>query len=209
MKSIKLLFAIAFTSVLISCENDKSLQKYYVENQEDTDFLALDIPTSMFTNSESLEAEEKATLESIKKINVLALKKEENPEKFEEEKVKLSEIFKDEKYQLLMKYGGGNRKAELYFTGKEDAIDELIVYGYDDEQGLGVARVLGKDMNPQKIMQLMKSLDGNNIDVEGLKGLGQIFGDSSKERDSIKVETRIELGDTENDSTDQNSTTEM
>lgn len=209
MKSIKLLFAIAFTSVLISCENDKSLQKYYVENQEDTDFLALDIPTSMFTNSESLEAEEKATLESIKKINVLALKKEENPEKFEEEKVKLSEIFKDEKYQLLMKYGGGNRKAELYFTGKEDAIDELIVYGYDDEQGLGVARVLGKDMNPQKIMQLMKSLDGNNIDVEGLKGLGQIFGDSSKERDSIKVETRIELGDTKKDSTDQNSTTEM
>lgn len=209
MKSIKLLFAIAFTTVLISCENDKSLQKYYVENQEDTDFLALDIPTSMFTNSESLEAEEKATLESIKKINVLALKKEENPEKFEEEKVKLSEIFKDEKYQLLMKYGGGNRKAELYFTGKEDAIDELIVYGYDDEQGLGVARVLGKDMNPQKIMQLMKSLDGNNIDVEGLKGLGQIFGDSSKERDSIKVQTRIELGDTKKDSTDQNSTTEM
>lgn len=209
MKSIKLLFAIAFTSVLISCENDKSLQKYYVENQEDTDFLALDIPTSMFTNSESLEAEEKATLESIKKINVLALKKEENPEKFEEEKVKLSEIFKDEKYQLLMKYGGGNRKAELYFTGKEDAIDELIVYGYDDEQGLGVARVLGKDMNPQKIMQLMKSLDGNNIDVEGLKGLGQIFGDSSKERDSIKVQTRIELGDTKKDSTDQNSNTEM
>lgn len=209
MKSIKLLFAIAFTSVLISCENDKSLQKYYVENQEDTDFLALDIPTSMFTNSESLEAEEKATLESIKKINVLALKKEENPEKFEEEKVKLSEIFKDEKYQLLMKYGGGNRKAELYFTGKEDAIDELIVYGYDDEQGLGVARVLGKDMNPQKIMQLMKSLDGNNIDVEGLKGLGEIFGDSSKERDSIKVQTRIELGDTKKDSTDQNSNTEM
>ena len=209
MKSIKLLFAIAFTSVLISCENDKSLQKYYVENQEDTDFLALDIPTSMFTNSESLEAEEKATLESIKKINVLALKKEENPEKFEEEKVKLSEIFKDEKYQLLMKYGGGDRKAELYFTGDEDAIDELIVFGYDDAQGLGVARVLGKDMNPQKIMQLMKSLDGNNIDVEGLKGLEQIFGDSSKEKDSIKVETRIELGNTNKDSTDQNSTTEM
>jgi len=199
MKSIKFLFAIVFTSVLISCNNEQSLQKYYVENQEDTDFLALDVPTSMFTNSASLELEEKETLESIKKINVLALKKEENPEKFEEEKLKLAEIFKNEKYQLLMKYGGGNRKAELYFTGEEDAIDELIVYGYDDEKGLGIARVLGENMNPQKIMQLMKSLDGDNIDVEGLKGLGQIFEDSSAKNDSIKIQTKIEIGDSPKD----------
>lgn len=195
MKSFKVLFAIVFTAVLISCNNEQSLQKYYVENQEDTDFLALDIPTSMFTNSSSLEAEEKETLESIQKINVLALKKEENPEKFEEEKVKLAEIFKNEKYQLLMKYGGGNRKAELYFTGEEDAIDELIIFGYDDEKGLGVARVLGENMNPQKIMQLMKSLDGYNIDIEGLKGLGEIFEGTSREKDSIKIQTKTEVGD--------------
>ncbi|MDR5590074.1 DUF4252 domain-containing protein [Christiangramia sp. SM2212] len=209
MKSIKLLFTVAFAALLMSCNNDQSLQKYYVENQEDTDFLALDIPTSMFTNSESLEAEQKATLESIKKINVLALKKEENPEKFEEEKVKLSEIFKDEKYQLLMKYGGGNRKAELYFTGEEDAIDELIVYGYDDEQGLGVARVLGENMNPQKIMQLMKSLEKDNIDVEGLKGLGKIFGESSEDKDSIKMETKVEIEDSIENAIDGNEATEM
>ena len=191
MKTLKLLIAAFLIAGFASCDDGKSLQKYYVENQEDTDFLALDVPTSMFTNSESLEAEDKATLESIKKINVLALKKEENPAKFEEEKVKLNEIFKDEKYQLLMKYGGGNRKAALYFTGEEDAIDELIVYGYDNEQGLGVARVLGEDMNPQKIMKLMKSFEGENIDVEGLKGLGKIFG-SEKEKDSVKVEMKVE-----------------
>ena len=191
MKTLKLLIAAFLIAGFASCDDGKSLQKYYVENQEDTDFLALDVPTSMFTNSESLEAEDKATLESIKKINVLALKKEENPAKFEEEKVKLNEIFKDEKYQLLMKYGGGDRKAALYFTGEEDAIDELIVYGYDHEQGLGVARVLGEDMNPQKIMKLMKSFEGDNIDVEGLKGLGKIFG-SEKEKDSVKVEMKVE-----------------
>ena len=193
MKTLKLLIAAFLIAGFASCDDGKSLQKYYVENQEDTDFLALDVPTSMFTNSESLEAEDKATLESIKKINVLALKKEENPAKFEEEKVKLNEIFKDEKYQLLMKYGGGDRKAALYFTGEEDAIDELIVYGYDNEQGLGVARVLGEDMNPQKIMKLMKSFEGDNIDVEGLKGLGKIFG-SEKEKDSVKVEMKVETG---------------
>ncbi|QYA26780.1 DUF4252 domain-containing protein [Gramella sp. MT6] len=197
MKTIKYLFAIAFIAVLTSCNDGKSLQKYYVENQEDTDFLALDVPTSMFTNSSSLEAEEKATLESIKKINVLALKKDENPAKFEEEKVKLNEIFSDEKYQLLMKYGGGDRKAALYFTGEEDAIDELIVYGYDDNQGLGIARVLGEDMDPEKIMKLMKSLDKENINVEGIKGLGDIFGSQELENDSVKVEMKVSSEDVE------------
>ncbi len=190
MKTIKFIIVIAFFAALTSCNDGKSLQKYYVENQEDTDFLAMDVPASMFANSSSLEAEDKATLESIKKINVLALKKDENPAKFEEEKIKLNEIFKDEKYQLLMKYGGGNRKAALYFTGKEDAIDELIVYGYDDEQGLGIARVLGEDMDPEKIMELMKSMDKDNINVEGIKGLGEIFGSQASEKDSLTTEMR-------------------
>jgi len=209
MKSYKFLFATFITAILMSCNNEQSLQKYYVENQEDTDFLAHDVPTSMFTNSESLETDERETLKSIKKINVLALKKEENPAKFEEEKVKLNEIFKNERYQLLMKYGGGTRKAELYFTGDDDAIDELIVYGYDDEQGLGVARVLGENMNPQKIMELMKSLDGNNIDVEGLKDIGKIFEGPSKENDSVKVEAKIQFGENAKDASEENGTTEM
>ena len=191
MKTIKILFAIAVLAGLSSCNDGKSLQKYYVENQEDSDFMALDVPTSMFTNSSSLEAEQKATLETIKKINVLALQKAADPQKFEEEKLKLKEIFKDEKYQLLMKYGGGNRKAELYFTGEEDAIDELIVYGYDDEQGLGVARVLGENMNPENIMKLMKSLDKEDINAEGIKGLGDIFGHKDSEKDSVKVEMKV------------------
>ncbi|TRO66648.1 DUF4252 domain-containing protein [Christiangramia sabulilitoris] len=186
MKTIKILFGIFLIAVLSSCNDGKSLQKYYVENQEDSDFLALDVPTSMFTNSESLDAEKKATLESIKKINVLALKREDNPEKFEEEKLKLDEIFQNEKYQLLMKYGGSGRKAALYFTGEEDAIDEIIVYGYDNEQGLGIARVLGEDMNPEKIMEMMKSLDEDNIDVEGIKSFSKMFGSDTK-TDSSKV----------------------
>ncbi len=188
MKTIKLVFAVLFIAGITSCENDKSLQKYYVENQEDADFLAMDIPTSMFMNSKSLEAEDRSTLESIRKINVLALKKEENPEKFEEEKLKLHKILQDEKYQLLMKYGGSGRKAALYFTGEENAIDEIIVYGYDNEQGLGIARVLGEDMNPEKIMELMKSLDKENINVEGIQSLGKIFGETNHSRDSLNLE---------------------
>lgn len=206
MKTIQLLFAFILVAGLTSCEDEKSLQKYYVENQEDTEFLALDLPPSMFANLEALDEEQRATMQSIKKVNVLALRADQYPEKFEEEKAKLNEIFKDERYQLLMKYGGGNRKAEMYFTGEEDAIDELIVYGYDEERGLGLARVLGDDMDPEKIMKLMKSLDKDDINVEGIKGLGGMFGaDNDKNRDSIKMEVNIrtesDTVSTENDST--------
>ena len=128
-------------------------------------------------------------METIKKINVLALEKDENPQKFEEEKLKLDEIFQDEKYQLLMRYGGSDRKAALYFIGEEDAIDELIVYGYDNEKGLGVARVLGENMDPEKIMEMMRSLKSEDINTGGIKGVIDIFGNSKpKQKDTTEVE---------------------
>ncbi|MDX1543008.1 MAG: DUF4252 domain-containing protein [Christiangramia sp.] len=192
MKTFKVLFAFIFIAILSSCDDGKSLQKYYVDNQEDTDFLALDVPPGMFANLESLDEEQRTTMQSIKKINVLALRADQHPEKFEEEKVKLNEIFQDERYQLLMKVGGSDGKAEMYFTGEEDAIDELIIYGYKDEKGLGIARVLGEDMNPEKIMKLMKSLNEEDINVEGIKGLSGIFGgDQDKKKDSVSLEVNI------------------
>lgn len=196
MKSIKFLIVLIFAGILVSCENEPSLQKYYVENQEDSDFLGLDIPTSMFANMDSMDAEQKATLNTVKKLNLLAFKAETNRAKFEEEKARLDNIFKDEKYQLLMKYGGGNRKAALYFTGEEDAIDELIVYGYDNDKGLGVARVLGENMDPQQIMKLMKSMDKEDINVEGIKDITEFWG-SDEAKDSL--DTEIEETETESD----------
>ena len=171
MKVIKILSLALAATAFVSCANETSLQEYYVENQQDNKFIAVDIPTSMFTNTEELDETQKETLETVKKINVLALPVKDSKEEYEIEKARLAEILKDEKYQLLMRYGSNTRKAEIYFTGNEDAIDEIIVYGYDDTKGVGVARVLGEDMNPQKLMEFMKSLDKGDIDVAGLKGI--------------------------------------
>ena len=171
MKVIKIVSLALAATAFVSCANEASLQEYYVENQQDNKFIAVDVPTSMFTNTEELDENQKATLETVKKINVLALPVKDSKEEYEIEKARLAEILKDEKYQLLMRYGSNTRKAEIYFTGNEDAIDEIIVYGYDDTKGVGVARVLGEDMNPQKLMEFMKSLDKGDIDVAGLKGI--------------------------------------
>lgn len=178
MKMIRTIGVVCLGIMMTACNNEQSLQQYYVENQSNKDFVAIDVPTSLFTNSESLNAEQKRTLETVKKINVLAIpQKLENKERIEEEKENVKNILKDEKYQLLMRLGGGESRVEIYFTGKEEAIDELILYGFDENRGMGIARVLGKEMNPSDIINLMKSLEKGDLDLNGLSGIAQMFTD--------------------------------
>lgn len=191
MKTLKLILA-ALAIVITSCENDKSIQKYYVENQEDTDFMAMDFPTSMFANMDSMDAEQKQTLETVKKINVLALQKSQDPQKFETKKTELKDILSDDDYQLLMNFASNGRTIELYYTGDEEAIDELIAFAYDDDNGMVVGRVLGDDMNPSNIIKMVKGLDSNSLNFEGFGEIGRIFGNSSKrttKSDSTTVDT--------------------
>ena len=50
----------------------------------------------------------------------------------------------------------------IYFTGSSDAIDEVIAFGYAKDKGVGVARILGENMDPSKIIDML-----NNITVDG------------------------------------------
>ena len=208
MKIFKTISFIAISLLTLACNNEKTLQKYYIENQEDSKFISLDIPTSLFTKVDNLEPEQRETLESVSKINVLAYPLKEENESFDAEKAELEEILSNDKYQLLMKYGSNDRKAALYFTGEEDAIDEIVAFGYDSERGMGVARILGKDMNPQKIMELIKSMDGEDINIEGLKGFAEMMGgdsnhikvntDSTKVKSGISVDIEVDTVSTAN-----------
>lgn len=168
--------SVVLLGAATACDNKQSLQEYYVENQGSKDFVALDIPTSLMNNSENLNPDQQKTLETIKKINVLAIPKNaENVEKIEVEKTNIDDILKDEKYQLLMKFGSGETKMEVYFTGDDEAIDEIIVYGFNDTRGLGIARVLGEDMNPSDIINLVKSFEKGDVNIDGLSGVTKMF----------------------------------
>lgn len=176
MKLIKFLSIIILGVGISACNNEQSLQEYYVNNQENKDFIALDLPASMLTNMESLDENQRRTLESIKKINFLAIPiKSENKSKIEDEKIKLNNILNNEKYQLLMKFGMGETRVEIYFTGEDEAVDEVILYGFDENKGMGVARILGRDMNPGDIMNLIRSMEKGDIDMSGVSGVSQIF----------------------------------
>jgi hypothetical protein len=176
MKRI-LCLAIMTSILLASCNNEPSLQKYYVEKTENKNFIAVDLSPNMFNIDETkLAADEKAALKSFEKVNILAFKlNDKNKAEFESERIKLNEILKEEKYQQLMKYGSGKDGASVSFVGDDEHIDEFVFYANNKENGFAVVRVLGKDMNPTGIMTLMSVLKSANVDLEQLKPLQQMF----------------------------------
>lgn len=176
---IKIAYITAFfiALLLFSCSNEPSLQKYFVENSEKKDFIALDISSSILNLEKTkLSAEQKTALESFDKMNILAYKLDKNNQaEFKAESDKISTILKSEKYQELMKIGSGKDAASVSFVGDENNINEFILYAKKQDNGFAVVRILGKDMNPNNIMTMLSVLKSSNIDMEQLKPLQDLM----------------------------------
>ena len=168
---------IVVSALFSSCNDEPSLQKYFVENTENKNFIALDLSPKMLNiDSLKLTSEENAALKSFEKVNILAFKlNDSNKSEFEAERVKVGAILKEEKYQQLMKFGSGKDGASVSFIGDTEHIDEFVFYAINKENGFAVVRVLGKDMNPTGIFTLMSVLKNANVDLEQLKPLQQMI----------------------------------
>lgn len=168
---------IAASLLLISCDNKPSLQKYFVENQDKPDFISFDLSSSLLNvDNAKLTDKQRKALESFSKINVLAFKvNDKNKAEYQAQKTELDQVFKDKKYQQLIKVGSGKNAASLSFTGSEDHIDEFILYGNKTENGFAVLRVLGKDMNPDNLLTMLSVLKESKVNVEQLKPLEAIL----------------------------------
>lgn len=174
---MKTLIVILFSILLFSCSNKPTLQKYFVENTEDKDFIAIDISPSILNIEKiSLSDSEKKALETFDKMNIIAFKKDSlNNTKFKTEEAKVKAILKDKTYQELMKFASGSQAASVYYVGEDDKIDEFVVYAKNVESGFTIVRVLGDNMNPADIFTLIEVLKKSNIDMEQLKPLEAIL----------------------------------
>lgn len=178
-KPIKV-FGVAILGLLLlaSCNNQKTIQEYYVEKQESNDFIAIDLPASIVDVSESASEETKETMKTIKKLNVLAFKlDEENREEFEKQRAEVKQILKSDEYNELMRMKHEGMNIVINYQGSDEAVDEFILFASDDSKGFALARVLGDKMEPAKIMKMAE--DMKNIDADGsaLAELGEIFSD--------------------------------
>ena len=169
--------AIIGSFLLSSCNNEPTLQKYFVENTENKNFIALDLsPSILNIEATKLSAEQNVALKSFDKMNILAFKLDaKNKAEFEVERAKVNAILKGEKYQQLMKVGHGKEGASISFVGDNEHIEEFVLYANKKENGFAVVRILGKDMNPTGIMTMLSVLQKANIDLEQLKPLQQLL----------------------------------
>ena len=158
---------ILLVVTLQSCNQGSSLQSYYVDNQEQPNFLSVDVPLSMLNlDKTQLTDDQNDAYESIQKLNMLAYKKKgSQQEEYETELAKIKTILDDSKYEELIR-GGDSKvgKFSIKILGDEDDVKEFILFGNSDDKGFAVVRILGKDMNPNKIMTLFSALDKANID---------------------------------------------
>jgi len=177
-KIILIIIGFVFVGgIFSSCKNDKSLQAYYVDKQESNNFIALDLPASLINLKEDVSDETKETISSIKKLNILAFKvNDSNRNEYETEYKEVKEILKNDKYNELVRVNHKNAKIILKYLGNDDAVDEFILFASDDSKGFALARILGNNMDPEKIMKLVKNLDEFDSDqsafaqIEGLLG---------------------------------------
>ncbi|MFH6999253.1 DUF4252 domain-containing protein [Flavobacterium sp. FlaQc-57] len=168
--------ALLVLVTLISCKSEPSLQKYFVENTDNKDFIALDLSSSILNLEKAkLSAQQNEALKSFDKMNILAFKaNDKNQAQFETERAKVKAILKDPKYQQLMSFGSGKDGASVSYVGADDNIKEFIIFANRKENGFAVVRVLGENMNPNNIMTIMSVLKESKIDMEQLKPLQEL-----------------------------------
>lgn len=160
---------------LLACNNELSLQRFFVDSKENDYYLALDIPSSILQLKDDNASQEiKDIAKTIRKINFLGFQlTDESKATFLAEKTKIKAILKQDTYHELMRVNSGKTELMVKFLGDEDAIDEVVVYGADKEKGFLVMRVLGNDMNPASIFKMLQNvkLDEDNISLNQLKGI--------------------------------------
>lgn len=177
MRAIVFLTVFLTSLLLLSCNSEPTIQKYFVANLENKDFVVLDIsPTILNLDKTKLSAEQKRALESFDKMNVLIFKLDENNQaQYEVESQKITQILKDESYQQLMKVGSGKDGATISFVGDEDNINEFVVFGKSKDNGFAVIRILGKDMNPNNIMTMLSVLKESKIYMAQLAPIKELI----------------------------------
>ena len=177
MKNIYKLFTVLILIILTACSSKQSLQKYYVDSSENSNFLSFDVPASILNLEETeLTPTQKEAVASLRKLNILSFKKNtNNAAEYEVEKTKVNAILRNSEYTELMKMNTEYGKATVKYLGDDTAIDEVVIYGNSDDKGFALIRVLGDDMNPAHLVQLLQAIQKSDFKGEGLEKIGELF----------------------------------
>ncbi|MFD0837043.1 DUF4252 domain-containing protein [Mariniflexile aquimaris] len=163
--------------IVVSCNDQASLQGYFVDHQESKNFLTQDIPISMLKIDESkLSKEQKEAYNSVERLNFLGFKaNESNADTLATELAKVKTILNSKKYNELLEFSDRGNKIVVKYIGDDTEAEEVIVFGSSKEMGFGIVRVLGHKMSPDKMATLASVLQGANVNEGQLQDVMNFF----------------------------------
>ncbi|WP_027067328.1 DUF4252 domain-containing protein [Maribacter sp. Hel_I_7] len=177
MKKVYFIITLVLVFAVSSCSSEQSIQQYYIASAENPNFMSFDLPSSLLNlEKANLSESEMEVASSLKKLNILAFqKKPENEADYQAQKAMIKSILKSSDYSELMKMNTSIGKATIQLKGDDDTIDEVIIFGDNDEKGLILVRVLGDNMNPASFVQLIQAMEKSDFDGKGLEQLGNLI----------------------------------
>ena len=161
---------------LAGCSTTPSIQEYYVAKSEGPDFLVIDIPTSIFGIDNNLLSEkEQEALNSFQKLNVLLFRKTNaNADRLTNELSTIRTIIDSKTLEPLLVMNDKQYSGKLMLEGTVDDPDEIVFFGAADE-GLLLARLIGRDMQVEKAMLLANAVQRGNGLEKAVKTLVGMF----------------------------------
>ncbi len=163
--------------MLLSCKNEASIQTYIVEHQDLPDYKAIDISAKIVDFSKAeLTEEQQETLGALEKLNFLLYRaKKDDLESYKTELSKVRKVFNNDNHSELMEFSSDGMKFQVNSIGDDKTVDEILVLASSSEYGFGLLRVLGDDMNPEKMVALISKLQNANVDDSQLSGIMDFF----------------------------------
>jgi hypothetical protein len=173
------LLVLAVVTLVTSCQPAMTLQRYFLESQENTDFTLIEIPASLLGGSlEDLTPEQMATFTSLRKVSVLMYRNAEKKEFITSQQSLINSFLKSDGFEALVAARTkGEAQASILIRGEVDQIDEAVFFGFAEGEGFVLARILGEQMNPAAFLQLANSLKESDFQFLSENVLKDILGE--------------------------------
>jgi hypothetical protein len=127
---------------------------------------------------DGLSVEQLETLRSVRKLSALVYRDSLNSQFAKEQRVIITEFLARDGFEpLFAAQMTDEAQVAIHIQGSIDEVKEAVFFGYADDQGFVLARIMGKDMDPAAFLALAKSLDESQF--ENLAGgvLKGVFGE--------------------------------
>ena len=173
------LLVLAAVTLMMSCQPAMTLQRYFLESQENVDFTLIEIPASLLgSNLEDLTPEQMTTFSSLRKVSVLMYRNAENKEFIASQQPLINSFLKSDGFEALVSARmKGEAQASILIRGAVDQIDEAVFFGFAEGEGFVLARILGEQMNPASFLQLVESLEESDFQFLTDSVLKDILGE--------------------------------